>query len=368
MGNMKMPALAKKPAAKPNKHVTRRTTAKAAATRTKRFQPATQRAKGNDRAVKPATVPDGSGAMPGMDHGAIGRITGTMPGMTMAGGLKSRPGMAVPLRDGAMPPMAMPGDMAGMAKSGTALTAGDAPAPEPPTDHYAARIYPAAEIERSHRQMKNESGAQTLGFVMFNLAEYQPRRGGDGFRWDGHAWYGGDINRLVLKTEGDGKFRGGVETAEIQAVYSRAIDPYFNLQAGIRQDLGKDPRHTYATIGFEGLAPYMFEVEGALFLSTKGDLVGRLGGFYDQRITQRLILQPRVELNLAAQDVPENRLGAGLSNAELGLRLRYEITRQFAPYVGISWDRKFGVTARYARANGEEATNEGLVTGIRFWF
>ncbi len=93
----------------------------------------------------------------------------------------------------------------------------------------------------------------------------------------------------------------------MQALYSRAIGPYFNLQAGVRQDFGRGPDRTYATIGFEGLAPYMFEVEGALFLSTKGDLLGRLEGYYDQRITQRLILQPRVELNLAAQDVPENR-------------------------------------------------------------
>jgi copper resistance protein B len=173
---------------------------------------------------------------------------------------------------------------------------------------------------------------------------------------------------LALKTEGEGKFRDGVETAELQALYSRAIDPYFNLQVGVRQDLGKGPRRTYATIGFEGLAPYMFEVEGALFLSNKGDLLGRLGGYYDQRITQRLILQPRIELNLAARDVPENRIGAGLSNAELGLRLRYEITRQFAPYVGVSWDRKVGATARFARAAGEDATNSGVVAGVRIWF
>ena len=112
----------------------------------------------------------------------------------------------------------------------------------------------------------------------------------------------------------------------------------------------------------------MFEVEGALFLSNKGDLLGRLGGYYDQRITQRLILQPRVELNLAAQDIPENRIGAGLSNAELGLRLRYEITRQFAPYFGVSWDRKVGATARLARAAGEDAINSGFVAGVRIWF
>lgn len=303
-------------------------------------------------------VPDHATALPvpkaddmsGMDHS-------TMPGMDMSG---DKPGASSPPMDqGAMPDMA---------KSGTDLPAGNAPAPAPPSDHYATRIFPAAEIERSHRQMMNESGAQTFGFVMFNLAEYQPRLGQDGFRWDGEGWYGGDINRLTIKTEGEGRFGEGVDEAEVQALYSRAIDPYFNAQVGIRQDLGRGARRTYATIGFEGLAPYWFEVEGALFLSDKGDVLGRLGGYYDQRLTQRLILQPRVELNFAAQDVPSSRIGAGLSTAEVGLRLRYEIKRQFAPYVGVSWARKVGQTGRYARADGEDVTSAGLVAGIRLWF
>ncbi len=293
--------------------------------------------------------------MSGMDHS-------TMPGMDMSG---DKPGASSPPMDG----MAMDqGAMPDMAKSGTDLPAGNAPAPAPPSDHYATRIFPAAEIERSHRQMMNESGAQTFGFVMFNLAEYQPRRGQDGFRWDGEGWYGGDINRLTIKTEGEGRFGEGVDEAEVQALYSRAIDPYFNAQVGIRQDLGRGARRTYATVGFEGLAPYWFEVEGALFLSDKGDVLGRLGGYYDQRLTQRLILQPRVELNFAAQDVPASRIGAGLSTAEVGLRLRYEIKRQFAPYVGVSWARKVGQTGRYARADGEDAASAGLVAGIRIWF
>ena len=105
----------------------------------------------------------------------------------------------------------------------------------------------------------------------------------------------------------------------MQGLYSRAINPWFNLQAGVRHDFKPGPARTYATIGFEGLAPYWFEVEGALFLSDKGDLLGRLDGYYDQRITQKLILQPRVELNFAAQDVPSNAIGSGLSDAELGL-------------------------------------------------
>jgi copper resistance protein B len=204
--------------------------------------------------------------------------------------------------------------------------------------------------------------------VMFNLAEYQVRDGRDGYRWDGEGWFGGDINRLVVKSEGSGSFGEGVEDAEIQALYSRAIGPYFNLQAGVRHDITPNPSRTYATIGFEGLAPYWFEVEGALFLSDKGDLLARVEGYYDQRITQRLVLQPRAELNFAAQDVPETGTGAGLSDVELGLRLRYEVTREFAPYIGVSWDRRIGDTARYARLAGENAGATSFVIGVRTWF
>jgi copper resistance protein B len=223
-------------------------------------------------------------------------------------------------------------------------------------------------MAEARRQMMFEQGGQPFYQVMFNLAEYQAREGADGFRWDGEGWFGGDINRLVVKSEGSGAFGEGVEDAEIQALYSRAIGPYFNLQAGIRYDFEPNPSRTYAAIGFEGLAPYWFEVEGALFLSDKGDVLGRLEGYYDQRITQRLILQPRAELNLAAQDVPENGIGSGLSDVELGLRLRYEISRQFAPYVGVSWDRKLGDTADFARAAGEDPSSTSFVFGIRTWF
>jgi copper resistance protein B len=251
---------------------------------------------------------------------------------------------------------------------GTALPPGNAPAPAPPTDHYADRVFSPAEMGAVRADLYKEHGGGTFHQVMFNLAEYQARRGGDGFRWDGEAWLGGDINRLVVKSEGEGALKDGVDSAEVQALYSRAIDPYWNIQAGVRYDFKPNPLRTYATIGIEGLAPYWFEVEGALFLSDKGDVLARAEGYYDQRITQRLILQPRVELNFAAQDVPENGIGSGLSNAELGLRLRYEIRREFAPYVGISYDRKVGDTARYARADGEPTRSTSLVFGIRTWF
>ena len=301
----------------------------------------------------PANAMDGM-AMPGMDMSKDPKapVGQPMPGMDMSAEKAAGEFPAMPK----------------MTASGTALPAGNAAAPAPPTDHYADRFFPPAEIHKAHQAMMKEEGGRNFSKIIFNLAEYQIRDGKDGYRWDGEGWFGGDINRLVIKTEGEGTFREGIDSAEVQALYSRAIGPYFNLQAGVRHDFQPSPTRTYATVGFEGLSPYMFEVEGAAFISEKGDVLGRLEGYYDQRITQRLILQPRVELNLSAQDVPENRLGAGLTNAELGLRLRYEFVREFAPYIGVSYDAKTGRTADFARADGKHATSTSLVAGVHFWF
>ena len=260
-------------------------------------------------------------------------------------------------------------DMAGMpGMEMPASEIGDTPAPAPPSDHAADGIFGAAQMANSRAMLRHENGGMPAYSIVFNLAEYRVQKGADAYRWDGEGWFGGDINRFVVKTEGEGSVRGGVESGEVQALYSRAIGPWFNLQAGVRHDFKPGPSRTYATIGFEGVTHYWFEVEGALFLSDKGDVLGRLEGYYDQRITQNLILQPRVELNFAAQDVPANGIGSGLSDAELGLRLRYEIRREFAPYIGVSWERKIGDSARFARAAGERVQATSLVVGIRTWF
>ena len=296
-----------------------------------------------------------------------------MPGITMSGTVSPAEAEKTPAMTmagvRADHDMAMPGMAADdMAIRCTTLPAGNAPPPPLPTDHYADRQFDPSAMAAARMQMMRENGAQQLSKVMFNLAEYQVHAGKDGYRWDGEGWFGGDIDRAVIKTEGSGTIRDGVDAAEIQALYSHAIGPYFDLQAGIRHDLAPSPTRTYATIGVEGLAPYMFNTEAAVFLSNKGEVLGRLEGWYDQRLTQRLVLQPRVELNLSAQDIPETRVGAGLSDAELGLRLRYEIAREFAPYVGVSYEAKTGRSADYARADGKDTKSTSLVAGVRFWF
>ncbi|MHB1204266.1 MAG: copper resistance protein B [Rhodospirillaceae bacterium] len=240
--------------------------------------------------------------------------------------------------------------------------------PPPPTDHAADRFYDPQAMAAARAEVHQTHGGDTFSMVLVNLAEVQAVRGKDGYRWEGEAWYGGDIHRLVVKTEGEGVFGGNADAAEAQALYSRAIGPYFNLQAGVRHDFAPGPARTYATVGVEGLAPYWLEVNAALFLSEKGDIQARVESYYDITVTQRLVLQPRVEINAAAQDVPERDIGAGISTLEAGLRLRYEVAREFAPYIGVSYEQKAGQTATFARLAGERVRSTSFVAGIRMWF
>ncbi|WP_294390237.1 copper resistance protein B [uncultured Sphingomonas sp.] len=256
--------------------------------------------------------------------------------------------------------------MAGKAE-GQPTEVGHAAPPPPPGDHAADRLYPAARMAAARRLLAREHGGMTYSMLIADIAEWQARKGRDGYRWDGEGWFGGDLNRLVVKTEGEGA-RGRTSGAgEAQALYSRAIDPYWNIQAGLRQDFGGGRSPAYAVVAVEGLAPFWFETEASAFLSQDGNAFARLSGYYDQRITQALVLQPRVELAMSAQDVPRQRLGSGLTGMQLDLRLRYEIRRAFAPYVGISHERRFARTARLARMAGDDARSTSIVFGIRGW-
>lgn len=241
-------------------------------------------------------------------------------------------------------------------------------APAVPTDHAADAVYDPVVMARARAAMLKESGGMTFSQLMLDRLEYRVGKGTDAYHWEGEGWIGGDIHRFAFKTEGEGEVGGRLESAEVQALYSRAIDPWFNLEAGVRQDFRPSPQRSYAVIGVDGLAPYWFEVSAQAFLSDKGDAHLRLEGSYDQRITQRLILQPAAEMNIAAQAVPELGIGSGIGDIELGLRMRYEIAREFAPYVGINWERKLGDTADHARAAGERVSATSLVMGVRFWF
>ena len=205
---------------------------------------------------------------------------------------------------------------------------------------------------------------QLFGSLRFDKLEWNGP--GSNARWDMEAFVGGDYDKIFLKSEGfyDGKTRK-LEEGQMQVLYSRLISYYFDAQFGVRQDFSAKSNRTYATIGVEGLAPFFIEIDADLFISQKGEVSSEITAFHDVLITNRLILQPRVDLKLQAQRVPDLNLGSGFTDVELGARLRYEITRNIAPYVGVVWDRKLGETASIARTNGEAVGSLFVAGGVR---
>ncbi|QLC22417.1 autotransporter domain-containing protein [Parasphingopyxis sp. CP4] len=235
-------------------------------------------------------------------------------------------------------------------------------------DHAADMIFPPGEMAEARAALLPITGGATHHFFGMDRLEAQIANGEDGYVWESNFWIGGDIDKLWIKTEGEGEIGGDLEEAEIQALWSHAIGPFFDLQAGIRYDLRPEPDRAHAVIGVQGLAPYFFEIDAAMFVSDEGDVTARVEAEYDQRLTQRLIAQPRIELNLSAQDIAEIGIGSGVTDLEAGLRLRYEISPQFAPYVGLEWQKQFGDTADFTRAAGGDADRFVALVGLRFWF
>ena len=231
----------------------------------------------------------------------------------------------------------------------------------------ADAIWGAEAMRASRDALQRTHGDFPLFWFQGDRFETQVRDGREGYLWDLQGYYGGPTSRFWFKSEGEGSFGERIEDAEVQALYSRAFAPFWDVQAGVRQDLA-GPDTTYAVIGVQGLAPYLFEVDAAVFVSHRGDITARIEAEVDQRITQRLILQPRAEVNLAAQDVPRLGIGAGLDKVEVGVRLRYEIIREFAPYIGIEQSWRVGNSADFARARGEDPSVTNYLVGIRFWF
>ena len=252
--------------------------------------------------------------------------------------------------------------------------AADIPIGPPPPEaltgpaHAADTAFDPSAMARARAAMTDEHGAIRVGKLLVERAEARIRDGRDGYRLDVQAWYGGDLDKLWFKGEADGDWGGQPEHIEGQALWSHAVAPFFDVQAGIRYDVlpGRDRAH--AVLGIQGLAPYWFEVDTALFLSNKGDLTARAEVEYDLRITQKLILQPRGELDFSLQNIPELGTGAGLSEASLGARLRYEITPQFAPYVGVEAVSAFGRTRDYRRREGDKASHVDFLAGVRLFF
>ena len=203
-------------------------------------------------------------------------------------------------------------------------------------------------------------------FVLFDQLEWQ---GGDsgGFNLENTSWIGGDVNRLWVRAEGESE-NGVVETAFVHALWGRSLSRWWDVVAGVRQDLRPGDPQTWAAVGIQGLAPYWFEIEATGYVGAGGRTHARIEAEYDLLLTNRLVLQPLGELEIYGKSDPERGIGAGLSSIEAGLRLRYEIRREFAPYFGLTWDRKLFGTADYARAAGDKVGAARLTFGVRTWF
>ena len=200
------------------------------------------------------------------------------------------------------------------------------------------------------------------------LDEFEGRVGSESsFRWEGEGWVGGDFNRLWLKSEGE-LTRGTVGDGQQEAFYDRPITPYFDLQAGGRYDLDSFRGRGWAALGVEGFAPYYATVSATLYASDTGHYAAKIQGADEIHVTQRLILEPQAELNLYTRSDPARRIGSGASSLDAGLRLRYEITRKFAPYGGLTYEKAFARTADDQRVAGDRSDDLRFTVGMRSWF
>ncbi len=203
--------------------------------------------------------------------------------------------------------------------------------------------------------------------LLIDRLERSYTRDSNSTAYDAQAWFGRDYNRLVIKAEGE-VARGQLQEARTELLWGHAIATYWDSQLGVRYDSGEGPDRGWLAFGVQGLSPYWFEIDATAYAGENGRTALRLGAEYELLLTQKLILQPRIELNLYGKNDTERGIGSGLSESQAGLRLRYEITRQFAPYIGVERVSTFGKTADLVRADGEKSAETHWVAGLRFWF
>jgi copper resistance protein B len=269
-----------------------------------------------------------------MDHSKMGHDMGNMPGMQ-------------PMDHSAMSGMSM-APTEPIIPIPVLTDADRAAAAPPPHDHPA-----------------HDNSIQS--YVLFDRLEAWNADNGTGLEWEGQSWIGTDLNRLWLRSEGE-RVDGRTVSADLEVLYGRSFSPWWDVVTGIRHDFKPGGSQDFAAIGVMGLAPYKFEVAATGYLGESGQTAARVEVEYETLLTNRLILQPLLEVNLYGKDDPRRGIGSGLSTVEAGLRLRYEITRQFAPYIGLVRERAFGTTADLRRDDGEDIDDTRLVAGFRIWF
>ncbi|WP_233998756.1 copper resistance protein B [Microbulbifer pacificus] len=258
-------------------------------------------------------------------------------------------------------------DMSDMEHSQHPSTARPATQEQPQDFHDHSIAYGSGTLHNAPNHPDHVMDHEVL-LTMVTIDQLEAREH-EGAALKGSLWFGGDFNKLWLKTEVE-RENGETTDSELQALYSRAVAPYWDLQMGVRHDFrleGGDSKN-WAAIGFNGLAPYFFEVDSALFLGEDGDSALRVEAEYELLFTQQWILSPEIEINFYGQNDPATHTGSGLSDIEVGLRLRYEFTPQFAPYIGVNYEKKFGNTADFIRMEGEDTSETMWVIGLHAWF
>ncbi len=343
-------------------------------------------------------------AMPGMDHGS-------MPNMTMPAAADStaKPATKAPIKKakkkpaptsampashdmngmkgmdhGAMPAMPMPAkpaasaaatsDMSGMDHSSMPgmdhgampgmtmgpMQGGSAPA-DARSDDYSDGVA-GSPIQGLHIH-----GSAPSGMLLIDQLEAFHGRDAHGQSWEAQARYGNDEDKLWIRTEGE-RSRDKLEDGNLEAFWNHNVATFWSTQLGVRHDFGAGPARDWAAFGVQGLAPYWFELEATGYVGASGRTAARLRAEYELLFTQRLILQPEAEINLYGKNDPQRRIGSGISDVQFGLRLRYEIRRQFAPYLGVNWVRRLGTSADYAQQDHQSVLDRQIVAGVRIWF
>ena len=284
--------------------------------------------------------------MQGMDHSSIGHTPGT--GQAAMRG-------------------AQPGQVAqGSAMGGHDMKMGPMQGGDPPPDARDPNAYNEGTQHANFGNHEMNDNAP-FGKVLFDELEVAKGDGESGQNVEAQAWYGNDYNKAWVKVEGE--WRGGtLEAARTELLWDRAFATFWSTQLGIRHDAGEGGGKNWLAVGVQGLAPYWFETEATAYWRPNGGLAARFAAKYEVLFSPRLILEPELIANLYSRADPERRIGKGLSDISAALRLRYEITRKFAPYIGVTWNRQFGATADFTRREGGDRSKLQAVAGVRLWF
>lgn len=268
----------------------------------------------------------------------------------------SMPGMA-------MPPASAP-QSAAPAPSATSASQGQ---PATGTQSRADPNTPRPAENTSGPTSQPVSDKMVFYQVLLDQVEMTRSRDGTGLAWDVQGWVGRDYSRLWIKSEGERR-DGRTQDGRVDLLWSKPVAAFWDLQAGLRHDLGEGPKRNWAALGIQGVAPYWFDVEATLYLGSSGRSALRLKSEYQFALSQRTFLAPEIEADFYSRNDPERRIGSGLSDVSFGLRLRHELRREFAPYIGVNWTRRMGGTADLARAAGERTSERQVVLGVRSWF